>query len=229
MATFDAVLQRFEACVKRLEQIEGTVRAAQSSAPAAPAPHGKSAGPVTPASPSSAAYAAYFDAHVQPFLSTCTQIGGDIEKIVRSRSAVVPVDNNKSICCQGRIAATAFEFVGTAVAAASQCTKPSDADLREFVEPLSKAIQEAHALQDNRSKAYNHQAGFAEALPALFWIAAPEKPQTHVQNAVEASTFYLNKVLTSASDEANKQFVKQIRNALNELKVMRGTPVERND
>lgn len=96
------------------------------------------------------------------------------------------------------------------VQTASQCAKPEESDVREYIEPLSKLVQEAVAAQDNRSKCYFHQAGFAEALPALFWVIVPTTPQGHVQASLEASTFYLNKVLSQASDDQHKAFVSTI-------------------
>ncbi|KMS94529.1 hypothetical protein BVRB_020500, partial [Beta vulgaris subsp. vulgaris] len=152
-----------------------------------------------PASPSVNAYKSYYSEHAEPFLATCKKIGGDVGNI-------------------GDLAKRGFDFICIAVSAASQCKKPDDAKLREFIEPLSKVVQEADAGQDNRSKYYNHQAAFAEAAQAFLWIVAHSTPQGHVQTQLEASMFYLNKILTQFPDDDHKNFVKQIKTSLSEMK-----------
>lgn len=73
MATFESLLQRFEACVQRLEAVPSPATMAL-----APASDG-------PASPAVQAYRAYRADQVEPFLTTCDKIGGDIARIVRRR------------------------------------------------------------------------------------------------------------------------------------------------
>lgn len=75
------------------------------------------------------------------------------------------------------------------------------------------------------SQSYNHQAAFAEAVQGLLWIVAPSAPQGHVQTQLEASMFYLNKILTQFSEEEHKNFVKQIKACLSEMKVTLSMPV----
>jgi hypothetical protein len=63
-----------------------------------------------------------------------------------------------------------------AVAAASQSKKPDEAALREFIEPLSKVVQEAGATTDNRSKVLDvflltgHRFNFDVELQSSSWI-----------------------------------------------------------
>lgn len=80
MATFDSVMQRFEACVQRLEQLEGRLA---NPGHAKPAPSSVPAqGEAAVLSPSVKAFKAFQADHVEPFVSTCKKIGGDVEKIV---------------------------------------------------------------------------------------------------------------------------------------------------
>jgi len=76
---------------------------------------------------------------------------------------------------------------------------------------------------DNRSKVFNHQTAVAESINCLQWIFVSPAPGPHVQGCLEASDFYLNKVITTNKESPDialhREFVKGIKTTLGELQV----------
>jgi len=146
-------------------------------------------------------YNEYFQTYIVPFLATCNHF-----------------DGLKSV---GTATETSFNFLRLVIEAQSKCKKPSDADLMKFVDPIVQAVNGAQKT-DNRSPFFHHQKAFAETIQLMNWIFLPG-PASHVSSTLEASEFYLNKVLTQAKDandadkKAHRDFVAQIKALITNL------------
>lgn len=146
------------------------------------------------------AYDAFYQAHVQPFVDTCAkleaahQIGKDLE--------------------------SCFRFQRQLFLAASECKKPSQADLMKFVDPIVQIVSKAQNT-DNRSPFFAHQKAFGEFIQCMNWLFMPG-PVAIIKATLEAADFYLVKILTSTKDLPNEEdkknhraFVQQIKDLIN--------------
>jgi adenylyl cyclase-associated protein len=146
-------------------------------------------------------YNDYYQNFIVPFVATCNHFDG--------------------LKAMGDATQSSFSFLRVVIEAQSKCKKPSDADLMKFVDPIVKVVNEAQKT-DNRSPFFNHQKAYAETIQLMNWIFLPG-PAAHVSSTLEASEFYLNKVLTQAKDagdadkKAHRDFVAQIKALITNL------------
>lgn len=147
-------------------------------------------------------YDAFYSDSVQPFVD-----------------AAAKIEETKYI---SEAAATAFKSCRTAIAASLVSKKPSDQDFLKFVQPIVDCITGADAKCDNRSTAFNQQKAWAEVIQCMSWLMMP-LPRPHIVGQLEASDFYLMKVLTAAKKASGdeqaslREFVKTIKAMLNAL------------
>lgn len=150
--------------------------------------------------PSISQYDEFIKEFVDPFVTVCGKLGQ--EKL-------------------GQAVGLGYAELRFFIVAARDCPQPSDAVLADKAKPLASAIQQAMALPDNRSDAFNHQKSVAEFIQGLQWVLVAPAPGPFVQSALESADFYLNKVLTTNKDAANKadhrEFVKLIKSSLKAL------------
>ena len=73
---------------------------------------------------------------------------------------------------QASRAETAFTEVGKVVDAASQCSKPSQADYEKFLKPIIEVVTVSQKT-DNRSPLFNHQQAFAEFIQSMNFLMVP--------------------------------------------------------
>jgi len=95
---------------------------------------------------------------------------------------------------------TVIGVIKNVINAASSCSKPSQADLQKFFEPAQQAIQ-ACSEPALKSPVYDQLKAFAEASVAFLWpLTGPpgDLPRPFIQNQLEASDFYLVKVLNAS-------------------------------
>jgi adenylyl cyclase-associated protein len=131
------------------------------------------------------AYDAYYSSVVQPFID-------NIRKVKETNTIADWTE-------------TAFKHQRVVIAAASQCKKPSQDALMNFVGPIATVISTADAKVDNRSAFFNQQKAFAEGIQALQWIVTPSASKPIVQGGVEAADFYLIKILTLAKNKSGEE------------------------
>ncbi|XP_007906941.1 adenylyl cyclase-associated protein 1 [Callorhinchus milii] len=89
---------------------------------------------------------------------------------------------------------------------ASQCQKPSEAELTQILQPISAKIQEIQDFREkNRpSKQFNHLSAVSESIPALGWLTVAPKPGPFVKEMNDAAMFYTNRVLKDYKETDKK-------------------------
>jgi adenylyl cyclase-associated protein len=149
-----------------------------------------------------AEYQDYYDHNITPFLATCAHF-----------------DGLKDIAQQ---AETSFKCVKSVIEAQLKCKAPSQAVLMEFISPIVNAVTAGQKPASSQSPFFNHQKAWSEAVQLHNWLLLPA-PAPHVQSTLEASEFYLNKVLSLAKDandadkKAHRDWVAQLKALIQNL------------
>jgi len=172
----EALVQRLASVVARLEAYASKVTGGGGGSDS------KGGGEESRAS---AAYSEYYSSVVQPFIDACRK--------------------QKETSTIGDWTETAFKRQGELIKAAGQCKKPSQADLLNFVKPISDIMGTADGKVDNRSPWFNHQKAFAEGVVALGWVANSGASKPVVQAGLEQADFYLIKILTAAKNKTGEE------------------------
>jgi adenylyl cyclase-associated protein len=154
------------------------------------------------ASPMVIAYNAVYDDSVAPFIATCRTIGGGVESL-------------------GDRTEVSFKHLGVVMQAASKCKKPSQGDLMNFIKPIVDVVTASQDV-DNRSPNVHHEKAYAEIIQLMNWLLMPG-PSGVVSATLEASDFYLNKILVAAKDldgdakQQQRDFVSQAKTMIKDL------------
>jgi len=150
--------------------------------------------------PSVVDYNAFLAANVVPLVNACKAIGDDAAAI-------------------GDLLDRGFRHAAKFVKAASKSPKPSADDFKKCLDEFGAVL--GAVAPDNRSSAYNHQMAFVEFAPIVQWVCVEGGAKGFVQSSLEASDFYLTKVLKDAKDSPKKDehraFVKGCKDTANAL------------
>lgn len=144
----------------------------------------------------------FYQSSVQPFIDSCNSF-----------------EELKSI---GAATETAMKHTAVVIEAAAKCSKPDQAALLKFLDPIVQVITSAESNCDNRSDVFPQQKSFAEAIQCLNWLmAASSKPI--IMGQLESADFYLTKCLTKARDlespakENMRGYVSNLKKLLTEM------------
>ena len=166
----DTLLQRLEAVAHRLESYAQKLGTAATHL-------GSSSAGATEQSAASRDWAQLETEHLTPFVNAANSL-----------------EATKSMGAQAK---TAFDHVGTVIAASAVSKKPSDQELISFLKPISDAI-EASGKVDPKTPVPNHAKAFNEGLTSVTWVTVSPPnglPKDIAQNGVESADFYLIKIL----------------------------------
>lgn len=122
---------------------------------------------------------AFYKSSVQPFVDSCNCF-----------------EETKAI---GVATETAMKHTAVVIEAAAKCSKPDQAALLKFLDPIVQVITSAEGNADNRSDFFPLQKSFAEAIGCLNWLMS-EASKPIIMGQLEAADFYLSKTLTKARD-----------------------------
>ncbi|VDO67732.1 unnamed protein product [Heligmosomoides polygyrus] len=135
---------------------------------------------------------------IQQWSDLSDQLGGDVKK-------VTAVFNSLRL------------FLWTA---ASQ-PEPSADDVQKLVSPLVNLLSEINSFKDARRKApqFNHLCAVAEGIPAVGWVLVKKTPAPYVKEMLEASMFYINRILKEfkEGDQKNIEWARQWKGLLETL------------
>uniref|UniRef100_A0A1I7TZ72 CAP_N domain-containing protein n=1 Tax=Caenorhabditis tropicalis TaxID=1561998 RepID=A0A1I7TZ72_9PELO len=129
---------------------------------------------------------AYDDALEEP-LSNWTkltdQIGGDVAAIKPKVLAI-------------------FDSLRNYLWTAAGKQEPSAEEAQKMLTPIINLLGEINNFKDAQIKTAqpNHLKSIAEALPALGWLTVKKTPAPYIKEYVEASQFYINKILREFKD-----------------------------
>jgi len=147
-------------------------------------------------------YQDYYDQNVTPFLATCAHF--DALKDIAHRAEV------------------SFKFTKTVIEAQMKCKEPNNQVIfLNFIDPIVRVVT-ASQQADKGSPFFNHQKAWSETMQLHNWFLL-SAPVPHVQGTLEASEFYLNKVLSLSKDandadkKAHRDFVAQTKAIINNL------------
>lgn len=122
-------------------------------------------------------YDSFYKAHVQPFVDVAAKIEPKIATATE----------------------TSFKHVRTVIECASQCKKPSDADLIALLGPIPQVIQTAQSTR-YPANLTNFGKAFEELIQCHNWLMSPG-PKGVCTAQLEAADFHLNKILMGAKDK----------------------------
>ena len=113
---------------------------------------------------------------LKPFLTTSSEIGGDVKSI-------------------SDLVDQAFQYERSFLLEASKCVKP--ADLQAFYGLFSKKIEAVQEVREKNRKSefFNHLSAISESIGALGWIAVSPAPSPYVKEMNDSAQFYTNRVL----------------------------------
>lgn len=139
---------------------------------------------------------------LKSFITTSTEIGGDVKSIAD-------------------LVSKAFDFERSFLLEASKCVKPSAEVLQGFYATFSQNIDAITNLREKNRKSefFNHLSAVSESIGALGWIAVSPAPSPFVKEMNDSAQFYTNRVLKDwrEKDAKHVQWVKQWIQLLNEL------------
>lgn len=139
---------------------------------------------------------------IQQWSDLSDQLGGDVKAM---REKVTAVFNSLRL------------FLWTA---ASQ-PEPSADDVQKLVSPLVNLLSEINSFKDARRKApqFNHLCAVAEGIPAVGWVLVKKTPAPYVKEMLEASMFYINRILKEfkEGDQKNIEWARQWKGLLETL------------
>ncbi|XP_067862629.1 adenylyl cyclase-associated protein 1 [Heptranchias perlo] len=185
MAGLEALIQRMEKAVLRLEAVE------QSGS------HGAGSGDAGGGSDVVAPYVEAFDklltGPVAAYCKLSEEIGGDLKK-------------------HADMVAEALKMERAFLVTASRCQQPPVNELPQLFQPLSNKILQIQEFREkNRaSKQFNHLSAISESIPGLGWLAVTPKPGPHVKEMTDAAMFYTNRVLKDYKD-TDKRHVEWVK------------------
>eukprot|EP01083_Nonionella_stella_P183347 662287_1 len=192
MPTDNELMDRLEKATNKLESLVSRLGSTSGSS---------GGGDEGGEAPSVSAWNDYYSAFVTPFVDTCKKLG--VTQIAE-------------------LAETGWKNIGDLMCAASVSKKPSQEELSKFIKPAADAIGKAQSSIDKRDPNFHHQAAFGELVSSLGWIMVAPAPQGMIQGQLEASDFYLQKVLFSKKDDPQKvdhrAFVSSAKAMLSEMK-----------
>jgi adenylyl cyclase-associated protein len=147
----------------------------------------------------------FISTDVQPFLDACAAMSG---------TAAMGTEYSK-----------ALGSIRSVVAASAVCTKPSQGDLMSLLTDCVAVITAASTAgdrADKKSEFFCHTKAFAEVVTGFNWVCVPGTKKTCIA-ALEASDFYLTKILVAAKgmdDTAKGQhraFVSSLKNMITKM------------
>eukprot|EP01135_Chromosphaera_perkinsii_P005047 Nk52_evm24s311 gene=Nk52_evmTU24s311 len=140
--------------------------------------------------------------HFKSYLDLSQRIGGDVQK-------------------QAELVEKAFKAQRDYIVLASKAKQPSMADVPELLKPTATYLEAAQSFKDaNRtSKCFNHLSTVSDGMPALGWVTVSPKPAPYVEEFVNATQFYGNRVIKDHRDTDPKH-VEWSRAFTNTLKEM---------
>lgn len=96
----------------------------------------------------------------------------------------------------------------------------SSAEFADLFSPMSKAASYVVEIRESNrsSKFVNLLSTLSEGIPAFGWLSMPEKPADFVQEFIDSSQFYANRVLREGGDSAD--WAKEVLATLRELKTV---------
>lgn len=127
----------------------------------------------------------------------------------------------------GGVTEMAFKSQRDVVDATTQCAKPSDAELMALLKPIVDCVTAAQD-PDNRSPTFEQDKAYAESIQCMNWLMVTTTKPT-ILGQLEASEFYLNKVLVKAKNLEDptktnfRDFVKLLKQLLKDLADFAGT------
>lgn len=169
----------------RLASIEAKVGIETNSVHDA-ASNGAKPKPADEDSPAVEAYKKHMSTFISPLIETCNALAKEDPKMKDIGTSIL----------------NAWEGIGTIVALASKCKKPSGAqqNFQQALMPYLKQTQDAisGAQKVRLSRDFdNHQKALMEMFSAVSWVLMsppPVSPSNHVKETVGAMEFYSNKV-----------------------------------
>jgi len=178
----ESVLARLEAVASKLEAFAASNPSAKKSA--------GGAADEKELAPSVTAFADYYNEAVAPFVEAAK---------ASTETAYI-----------GEWTETAFKHTQVTLQAATECKKPSDKALMDFVGPIAKVIGQADGKADSRSPYFPQQKAFAEGIQCLSFLMVPGTKQ-HVNACLESADFYLIKALKAGKDKGGDEGQKYIK------------------
>ncbi|PIO72110.1 CAP protein [Teladorsagia circumcincta] len=153
----------------------------------------------TEAPPHVRAYDAALADVIENWSTLSDQIGGDV-KLMREK--VTAVFSSLRI------------FLWTAACQA----EPSADEVQRLVSPIVNLLSDINRFKDSKRKApqFNHLCAVAEGIPAVGWVLVKKTPAAHVKEMLEASMFYVNRVLKEFKDgdQKNIEWARSWKNLL---------------
>lgn len=189
MANMEALVQRLEKAVLRLETMEQSNR------------HGTGSDVAACGSEELAPFVEAFDELLDGPLATywklSKEIGGDIKEHADMVTETVKMQR-------------AFLVI------ASKCQQPPLNELTQLLQPLSNKILQIQEFREKKrtSKQFNHLSAISESILGLGWLAIAPKPGPYVKEMTDAAMFYTNRVLKEYKDN-DKRHVEWVKAYIN--------------
>ncbi|XP_029022851.1 adenylyl cyclase-associated protein 2 [Betta splendens] len=182
----DALMQRLERAVTRLEHVSATMQASGAVA------NGIDGGSTEGVD----AFNALLSGPVSDFLNHSRAIGSEVEK-------------------HAEMVINALQTLRTFLKLAATHQEPAQTELHDLLKPISDHIQEIQTFRErNRGSGFfNHLSAVSESIPALGWVAVAQKPGPYVKEMNDAATFYTNRVLKDYK-ETDRRHVDWVRSYL---------------
>jgi len=163
----------------RLGALEATVANASHSGPGA-----GGGGSSSPSSASSSeteevprsirAFDEYTSSSLTPFVTACSELGGDAASL-------------------GRLVSESFAEMRSFLLMASACKAPADSELGPLMTPLGEKNRAISALTQ-RNEWEKHCKTVSEGMAAVSWLCVKPAPRDYVQSALEGGEYWANNI-----------------------------------
>ncbi|CAI4226026.1 unnamed protein product [Auanema sp. JU1783] len=114
-----------------------------------------------------------------------------------------------------------FDELKTFLWTAAGKAEPANDEKEKLLAPMMKTLGEINSLKDaaRNSPLHNNLCAVAEGVPAVGFVTVPKTPAPHIQATLEASMYYLNRILKTFKDSNPKQieWVKSFKQVLESL------------
>ncbi|CAL8364026.1 unnamed protein product [Arctogadus glacialis] len=186
----EALIERLEQAVIRLEQVSNKMQACRCMAS-----NGHSNG-LDDEPHCMESFDLLLRGPVATYLKTSKALGPDVEK-------------------HAELVENALRTQRAFLKMASTHKQPPQMELSDLLKPIADHIQEIQQYRERHrgSSLFNHLSAVSESIPALGWVAVNQKPAPYVKEMNDAATFYTNRVLKDYK-ETDRRHVEWVQSYL---------------